>query len=74
MLVILSGLCVQVQRDFGFAQYGNTHIIVDVYYADSDTPVGQDALIVWESVLCDVERNYKCVLLSVRAGWCKRAA
>lgn len=30
---------VQVQEDFGFDQLGNTHIIVDIYYADDSTEV-----------------------------------
>ena len=30
---------VQIQEDFGADQLGNTHIIVDAYYADSSTAV-----------------------------------
>ena len=29
----------QVQEDFGFDQLGNTHIAVDIYYADTNLRV-----------------------------------
>ena len=37
--MVMCSIAVQIQEDFGFDQLGNTHIIVDVYYADSGTTV-----------------------------------
>ena len=53
----------QVQEDFGFDQYGNTHVIVDAYYADPNTNVSLDHASCAVLCLASKLRSYITLLL-----------
>ena len=50
---VLALFLAQIQEDFEFDQLGNTHIIVDVYYANSSTPVSSSYTSYVHAVPCD---------------------